>query len=474
MSIAIMLAAFAITPEAREVLKNFNFNNVVYSLLHEEPFFAAFSRYITKKSDLGIETLGVKINDWGYFELYYNPLYVHGLTPAQQKGALMHEYYHCILDHLTSRAPFPMTDRSQEVMVLRKIWNYATDLAINSLLPSDSIHEAWLLPGRNPLNTMKAKEREEVPESTRKIFELIESFPVGKESEFYYHKLLEIKEEFQKQMQEEGQGSEGEGQESESEGQGQGKGKGKGKGKGAGQFDDHSSWSGKEAGELSKDAEAAREMAKENLRATMEAASNEAAGRNWGTVSDAMRKTILERIRGVVDWRKVLRWFCNASIKADRYNSIRKINKRYPYIHAGKRNTRTANIAVSIDQSGSVSDQLLIAFYAELDNLSQFVTFTVIPFDSSVGVDKVFTWKKGERRDWERVLCGGTDFDAPTAYVNEHREFDAHIILTDMCAPKPEHSRCPRIWMTDEENASKPYFDPSPERIVAITNRTRS
>ena len=127
---------------------------------------------------------------------------------------------------------------------------------------------------------------------------------------------------------------------------------------------------------------------------------------------------------------------------------------------------RLANIAISIDQSGSVSDAELNAFFNELNKLADLATFTVIPFDSKVAEDKVYTWKKGEKRKWERVLYGGTDFDAPTAYVNK-RNFDGHIVLTDLYAPKPKASRCRRMWMASKYNVDPAYFKTN-ERIIAI------
>jgi len=109
---------------------------------------------------------------------------------------------------------------------------------------------------------------------------------------------------------------------------------------------------------------------------------------------------------------------------------------------------------------------MLALFYAELNKLSDIATFTVVPFDTQVFPDKVFVWKKGETKKYDRVLSGGTDFNAPTSYVNENG-FDGHIILTDLCAPKPKPSKCPRMWMTDKANASRPYFKTS-ERVVII------
>jgi len=174
----------------------------------------------------------------------------------------------------------------------------------------------------------------------------------------------------------------------------------------------------------------------------------------------------MDSIATHIDWRSVLRYFVKTSQRADKRSTPRRINRRFPKIHPGKRVRRHAKIAISIDQSGSVSDAMLAAFFSELNNLATIAEFTVIPFDTEVAEDKVYTWKRGESRVWERVLTGGTCFNAPTNYVNE-RNFDGHIILTDMMAPKPVASRCQRMWLTDQNGASRPYFQTN-ERVIAI------
>ena len=77
--------------------------------------------------------------------------------------------------------------------------------------------------------------------------------------------------------------------------------------------------------------------------------------------------------------------------------------------------------------------------------------------------------KNGEWRKAERLLCGGTCFNAPTKYVSS-RNFDGIIILTDMCAPKPIASKCQRMWMTTSEYARNPYFT-TKEVVVAIDRK---
>jgi predicted metal-dependent peptidase len=213
-----------------------------------------------------------------------------------------------------------------------------------------------------------------------------------------------------------------------------------------------------------------KQIAQERMKEILKEAANDAAkSNNWGSVSSTMRETIMAKLRSYIDWRSMLRYFIKATVRSDKHATIRKINKRFPRVHAGKKVTRVANVAISIDQSGSVGDDMLAAFFTELNKLSEIATFTVVPFDTTVGDDKVFVWKKGQRKVWERVMCGGTDFNAPTKWVND-RNFDGHIVLTDMCAPKPNASKPKRMWITTKDNFDNPYFKTN-EIVVAIDSK---
>jgi len=410
----------------------------------EEPFFAALSRRIDKKASAAVPTAGVRVTEDGHFEMVYNPDFFAGLTDVHRKGVLKHEFYHLIFEHVTGRLPEGG---------MSKKWNFATDLAINSNLMGE-LPEGALIPGEGHFAEM----------------------PVGKSAEWYFANLPEGDEgegEGENGGQgepsdEEGEGSggQGENQEENNNGEGQGEGQGdsgdgEGSGQGQGQpqeFDDHSAW-----GENGT----ATEIAKQRLKETLKEAANEAAkAGNWGTVGADCRQEIMDRLTSKVDWKKMLRYFIKTSQKANRSSTIKRINRRYAYIHPGKKTNRVAKIAISIDQSGSVDNGMLAAFFTELNKLAKLAEFTVIPFDTDVAEDKVYTWKKGENRKWERVMCGGTCFEAPTDYVNE-RDFDGHIVLTDLCAPKPKASKCQRMWMTTEYYAKRPYFQTN-ERIIAI------
>jgi predicted metal-dependent peptidase len=226
-------------------------------------------------------------------------------------------------------------------------------------------------------------------------------------------------------------------------------------------FDDHSGW-----GEGQAD-NTLNEIAKERLKDAVKKAAEEASRANsWGSVGRSTRQEIMDRITPKVDWKKVLRYFVKTTQRANRSSTVKRLNKRYPYIHSGKKVNRIARIGIYIDQSGSVDDGMLAAFFSELEKLAQLAEFTVVPFDTDVAEDKVFVWKKGERRKWERVMCGGTDFNPPTDHCNKNG-FDGMIVLTDLCAPKPKNCNAQRMWMTTAYYARQPYFQTN-ERIIAI------
>ncbi len=403
--------------------KPFNLNMHTARLLMREPFFAALSRRIDKIATTAIPTAGVRVNpDSAQFELMYNPEFMGQLSDSHKLGVLKHEFYHLIFEHVTTRKPADG---------LKRIDNIAMDLAINCHIASELPSEANPGPtiGKEPMKACIPGEG------------MFKDLPPFKTYEWYLEALKQMREDQQQD--------------------GDGKG-GQGSGDPFGDMDSLDSHD--DFGDASG---TTQEIASERMKEAIKKAAEEAEkARNWGTVSSSMRQDIMDRIATKIDWRKVLRYFVKTSQRADKRSTPRRLNKRFPKVHPGKRVRRQAKIAISIDQSGSVDDGMLTAFFSELNKLAEIAEFTVIPFDTQVAEDKVYTWKKGQTRKTERVLSGGTCFNAPTKYVNEHN-FDGHIILTDLMAPKPIPSKCQRMWMTTKNYASRPYFSTT-ERIIAI------
>jgi len=406
----------------------FNLNLHTARLLMREPFFAALSRRVDKTPTTALPTAGVRVNPHTQqFELLYNPEFMGALSDEHKLGVLMHEFYHLVFEHVTGRKP---------AAGLQRIDNIAMDLAINGLPEM-----AGKLPNEaNPGPEINGEPMKGVFPGEGPFADL----PPNMTYEWYLEAL-------KKMGEEQGDGEGGQGQSGEP-GDGDAFG-------GADSFDSHEGFGEGDA--------TTQEIAKERLKEAVKKAAEEAQqARNWGTVSSSVRQDILDRIATHVDWRKVLRYFVKTSQRADRRSTPRRLNRRFPRVHPGKRVRRHARIAISIDQSGSVDDAMLAAFFSELNELASIAEFTVVPFDTEVAESTVYVWKKGTHRRTERVLRGGTCFDAPTRYVNENG-FDGHIVLTDMMAPKPISSNCQRMWMTTRACAERPYFQTN-ERVIAI------
>lgn len=382
----------------------FDLNFHIHRLLQSEPFFASLSRRITKIPTKEVPTAGVTMDkNTLQFLMYYNAEWFSKLAELEARDVIIHELYHLVFEHVGVRLPLEG---------MSKKWNIACDLAINSYLPN--LPKNCLLVGQ-----------EDTP---------WENVPPFQTAEWYMANIPwpEI----------DGGGGGGDNM---MDGDQSNRGV-------------HDHW-----GEGGADDAISRERLKE----VMGEAVSEATRKGWGSVSHEMRAKIVSNLQTKVDWRAVLRSFIRQSNRAAKKSTMRRLNRRYPYIHAGKRVERTANLAISIDQSGSVSDQMLSQFFSELNGLAKIATFTVIPFDTSVYESKIYTWEKGKKYKTERVLTGGTCFNAPTKWVNEQKKFDGHIVLTDMEAPKPIASKCPRLWVTTAEHAAKPYFK-TKERIIGI------
>ena len=137
----------------------FNLNMHTHRLLHDEPFFAALSRRIDKRASTSVPTAGVRVTEDGRFEMVYNPDFMErmieecGNVRANRdnpyrwvRGILMHEFYHLIYGHVTTRLP-------EEGM--SKLWNIATDLAINTHIP-DELPPLACVPGVGPFAELEA------------------------------------------------------------------------------------------------------------------------------------------------------------------------------------------------------------------------------------------------------------------------------------------------------------------------------
>jgi predicted metal-dependent peptidase len=401
------------------------FDSILLKFLIEEPFFASIIRSMRLVREESISTAGVSYQD-GVMTLYWSPTFVSSLSIQKIFGLLKHECYHLIFKHVTSRKQEP-----------HNCWNIATDLAINSIIPRDELPECGLIPG--VLNKIPDKEDAEIDEEhlnrISKLRLYIASLPAGMSSEWYMEKILsdqEIKEIIDELKAEDL----------------------------IVVLDVH------DDRELS---ESEKIIADQKIKNIIAQAIETANNRSWGSVSISTKAQIEKITKTEFNWERALKYFCGHKMKSDTFKTQRKINRKYPYIHPGKKSRKTSSLAIYIDQSGSIGQDALKNFGNVLERLSKTHTFVYYYFDSFVEEESKTIWKKGKSTNFSRRLTGGTDFNA----VEEHyrkigKDFDGYIIMTDGIAPKPKPCISKRCWVISP--GGKMIFSPDKKDHVIKMN----
>jgi predicted metal-dependent peptidase len=249
-------------------------------------------------------------------------------------------------------------------------------------------------------------------------------------------------------------------------GSGEGDPDGEGEGSVPGQIDQHGGWDNMS----DEERQIAQHKVKEALRQAVRKCDRNG---QWGTIPASTREELRRLASDAVDWKKVLQNFAGTRQRMNKAHTMRRINRKYPYIHPGVQRSHTAHIGVFVDMSGSVSDVDLEQVYAVLGSLAKKVTFTFLPFDYTVDEANKFEWKKGKKQDPIRFRSGGTSFIAVNEYVKKHRDlFDGIIICTDGEAEDPGPSPVRRCWVLVP--GTKLIFPATPGDVVVSMDKAKA
>lgn len=391
---------------SEQKMKNFRLEKYLVNLLWDEPFYSRILRSLNKIESESIPTAGVLCAN-GNITMWWNREFLASLTSKEVKGLLKHECLHLVFKHTTDRRRKPFL-----------LWNYAADLAINSIIPENELPKGGLIPGKALLELTEEDKAEMDPESLScyaSLSALIKELPKNKTAEYYFEALMSdknIKQYAQSKSCVEGVG-----------------------------FDDHEGW------DTMSDSE--REMMQEKVSDILRSAVEEANKSGWGSVSCDASIMLNKLISRKIKWEDILKRFCGFTRRDDRVSSNKRLNRKYPGLHPGMKKIYKPRIAIYVDESGSMSSHVLEKFYAELNALSARTDFYLYKFDTMVDEKSSFLWKKGKQLNMTRTSCGGTNFQSVTKHaLKNKKKFDGYIVFTDGCAPKPKPSMgLKRCWL---------------------------
>jgi len=389
----------------------------------DEPFLSSISRHIIKQEDWKKPTAYVGVSDMALdrknpsyrMVMGYNPKFMAGLSGRQRQGIISHEMFHVALKHLTQRNTH---DKN-----LARMHNIATDLAINSLIGKARLPQAALIPGQ------VFHDHEGKPIKSE-VSDLIRSLPTNQSSEFYFEKIREFAEEQKKKKPNDDPFA------------------------GVGPIDDHDMWDNMPAD--------VQEEFENHIRNILQDAVNEADRTNqWGTLPHDMRDMIRKSLSREVDWRSILRAFIGRVRSQDRESTIKRINKKLPYIFPGVKRTFISNFACFIDQSGSMANEDIALLFGEMEGLAKHVEIDCFNFDTEIDLASSFKWKKGKRfPELKRTKCGGTSFDCIAEYCNNPKtpHWDGIIILSDGYAPTMPMIRGSKVLWVITPTGTREYI----------------
>lgn len=187
--------------------------------------------------------------------------------------------------------------------------------------------------------------------------------------------------------------------------------------KGLTEYDSHSLWDESEGG---------LEEVKAKLRKAIKESADKT--RAAGQMTSDLEMLVDRLTKESRDWRKDLRRFAAKNVDKFTESSRKKRNRRYGIIIPGSVKIEELHIGVAVDTSGSISDEQLNQFMAEIGNIAKYAMVTVVEADSEVKNSYLYNPKK----QYKVAGRGGTAYQPAFDYFTKETEVDGVIYFGDM------------------------------------------
>ena len=398
-------------------------------------------------------------------KFYYNPEYIEELRADETQFVLAHEALHCALSHFARRGHR-----------VKHRWDIACDYAINPILVDEGLKPP---PGSLMLNEYRGMTAEE-------IYPLIEDNDMSETLDQHLYdkqdqhaeggqdKQQNPLEQKNKKTQPGGEGQEQQPQQQHSgdkpsadPGEGQDNNQDPDK-PGAGLPKQHdqaaqqqpNSKDTADDSSQSAEPEPLTESEKDALHVQWQQRLAGAAqqAQQAGKLGEGMARMIDFFLQPTLPWRVLLARYMN-SISRDDYSYTRPSSRRGdPAIYPSLRSPQM-KVVVAVDVSGSIHEDELNEFIAEVDSLKSQVRarVTLLTCDSRITGDSPWVFEAWEHCQLpERIIGGGgTDFTPVFDWVENHDQHpDLLVYFTDAEGRFPEHEATyPVIWLVKGKHA---------------------
>jgi predicted metal-dependent peptidase len=315
---------------------------------------------------------------------YYNSRFVDMLKPKEVEFLFGHEVLHCVYDHFGRRG-----DRDPQ------LFNIANDYCVNGDLKKHRVGEFITSVPCLYDSKYEGMASEEIYDL---LYENAEKIDIGQLIDKMLDEHLD------------GEGQDGDGDKDGEQGKKGGKGRPK----------------------LSAEE---RQQIKDEIKEAVLAAA--AASDGAGNLPAGVKRIIEDMTAPKMNWRELLRMQLESTIKSD-YTWMRNSRRGWHMdaVMPGMKLDPMIDIAVSIDASGSMGDQMLRDFLGEVAGImEQFPNYRihVLSFDTRIYNPQQFDSENlDDITGYEIAGGGGTDFDCVFEYFKANEiEPKRHIMFTD-------------------------------------------
>ncbi|TCJ15012.1 hypothetical protein EZJ19_08085 [Parasulfuritortus cantonensis] len=351
---------------------------------------------------------------------YFNPDYIARLTLDQTQFVLAHEAMHCALSHFNRR------NHRQ-----KHRWDVACDYAVNMILDDE----------RMPPPDAALMNAQYRGLSAEEIYPLLHEDPP--EQTMDQHLFDDSGS---------GQGGEGEPEDEDRDDDSQGGDQGEGEEEGgAGEQGDASEASQAEAGEQDAPPQPPMDLDQLDEQWQGRLAAAATAARQAGKLSSSMMRLVDDLLAPKLPWRALLaRYMMNAA--RDDY-SFQRTSRREGEAMMPRLYSQSVKVAVVLDTSGSIGDDELREFLAEIDALKAQVRADVVLHACDDKLAEGGPWRYAM---WEAMNLpdgllggGGTDFRPVFEWLDRDRlDPDLLVYFTDAEGRFPAaEPRFPVVWL---------------------------
>lgn len=362
-------------------------------LFNNMPFYGILSLRVRKRIDDSVRTACVQLSDDKFsLEMLFNSKFVDDLSVEQTRGLIEHELQHIVLGHLTD--PSHVGDHINDY-----IMNTAEDCEINQYIP-----EKYLPTTGVTLEKLSKDLGFKLPEKAG--------------SKTYYDLLMQqAKSNPKVELRPDGLYVNGEKVMT---------------------MDDHNKLN---------------EIAKAVSEGIVEDAARETVKRRGtlpGAVSDLLKKLEDSR-KPVIDWKRFLRRFVHNSYKEYTLSTRRRESRRFDE-NPGIKHEQEFSLLVAIDSSGSVSNEELQEFIAEIDNIYRTkCDIRILVCDTRIVQDFEY---KGKANNIEIKGRGGTSFE-PVLDLYAKTSSSCLVYFTDGECPLEQKLRKPVLWILSSKGTDR-------------------